>query len=172
MNHNFFNRRAVLAIFALVLAILFSFGAGADDYAKGNGALEVFDAEGISASPAWVQIWVGFMLLMFAIGLFVFAWKRPLARWVAGGFIVSAATGEMVFGALGLPFLSGAIAIMHLVCWTPGLILLLTQRPFANPEEGRWYRLWTGLMTGTILFSFVFDIRDAFIYISHLAGSA
>lgn len=141
---------------------------GAEVYAKGNGALEVFDADGMAASPTWVMAWVGFMMVTFAIGLFVFAWKKPIARWAAGGFIVSAATGAAVFNALGLPFLSGSIAIMHLVCWTPALILLLVKRPFADAAEGRWFRIWSGVMTFVILFSFVFDIRDAFIYISHV----
>ncbi len=176
MNPSFSAHRVVFLVLAIVLTLLFTAGfsleVNAADYGKGNGALEVFDGEGMSASPAWVRAWVGFMLLMFAIGLFVFAWKRPLARWVAGGFIVSAAAGAPLFGALGLPFLSGSIAIMHLVCWMPGLVLLLTQRPFSNPEEGRWFRIWTGLMTGTILFSFIFDIRDAYIYLSHMAGAS
>jgi len=55
------------------------------------------------------------------------------------GFIVSASTGEAVFRDLGLPFLSGAIAIMHIVCWTPALVLLLTRKPFLDPEQGRWF---------------------------------
>jgi len=53
------------------------------------------------------------------------------------GFIVSASTGEAVFRALDLPFLSGDIAIMHIVRWTPALVLLLTRRPFLDPEQGR-----------------------------------
>ena len=165
--------RVLFLFVAVALALLFSADVSAADaavsYSKGNGALEVFDGEGMSASPAWVRAWVGFMLLMFAIGLFVFAWKRPLARWVAGGFLVSAGAGGPVFSALGLPFLSGSIAIMHLVCWMPGLILLLTQRPFSNPQEGKWFRIWTALMTATIIFSFFFDIRDAYLYISHFS---
>lgn len=159
---------SVIALGALIL-LACSASFGAEEYTKGHGALEVFDAEGMALTPLWVRLWVGFMLLMFATGLFVFAWKQPAARWVAGGFIVSATTGAMVFNALGLPFLSGSIAIMHLVCWMPGLIYLVIKRPFLDEAQGRWFRVWSGTMLATILFSFVFDLRDAYIYISHIS---
>jgi len=145
---------------------------GAEEYSKGHGALEVFDSEGIAASPLWVQLWVGFMLLMFATGLFAFAWTQPIARWVAGGFVVSALSGELIFKALGLPFLSGSIAIMHLVFWMPGLLFLLIQRPFVDDTQGTFFRIWSGIMTGSILFSFLFDLRDAYRYLAHVIGIA
>jgi hypothetical protein len=162
----------IYASITLAIFMFFSSSAlGAEEFAKGHGALQYFDAEGMSVTPMWVQVWVAAMVLTFAIGLFVFAWKQPIARWAAGGFIVSASTGEAVFATLGLPFLSGAIAIMHIVCWTPALVLLLTRRPFLDPEQGRWFRIWSGAITFVISFSFIFDIRDAAIYIAHFAGA-
>ena len=160
-----------LSLIALCLITLIISGAsfGAEEYAKGHGALEVFDAEGIALAPMWVKLWVGFMLLMFATGLIAFAWKQPIARWTSGGFIVSASTGAVVFSSLGLPFLSGSIAIMHLVCWMPGLIYLVIKRPFLDAEQGLWFKVWSGLMLFTIVFSFVFDLRDAYIYIVHIS---
>lgn len=157
---------------AFILALAGTSAYGAEGFAQGHGALEVFDGVGFAAAPLWVRIWVGLMIATFAVGLFVFAWKRPLARWAAGGFLVSAMTGQAVFSALGLPFLSGSIAIMHLVCWTPALVLLLIQRPFLDASESKWFRAWSAAMTFAILFSFVFDIRDAFIYIAHFADAA
>ncbi len=144
-------------------------GAGAEEYGKGNGALEYFDAEGIAASPQWVQIWIFVMLGTFALGL-VFVWWRPIARWAVGGILASLFLGEIPFAALDLPYLSGAIAIAHLVCWSPALYLLLTRRPFLQAGEAVGYRVWTAAMTGVILFSFVFDLRDAAIYIDHFSG--
>lgn len=153
------------------LAALWSLSAlGAEQFAKGHGALEVFDADGVAASPLWVQLWVGFMVLTFAVGLIFFVWKRPIARWAVGGFLFSALTGEFIFSALGLPFLSGSIAIMHLLGWTPALVLLLIRRPFLDANEGQAFRIWSGVMIFVILFSFVFDIRDAFLYIQHFSG--
>ncbi len=128
-------------------------------------ALEVFDR---AAAPLWVQIWLPFMMATFMVGL-IFAWRKPIARWAVGGFLFALATGQLVFGALGLPMLSGAIAIWHLVCWSPALIMLLVQRPFLDADEGRWFRIWSAVMTGVIIFSFVFDIRDAWIYIAHFS---
>ena len=154
----------------IALMTLWSVGAfGAEEFAKGTGALEIFDGEAFAAMPLWGQVWLVFLVSTFVVGLIFFAWKQPIARWAAGGFIVSIATGHMVFAALGLPMLSGSIAIWHIVCWTPALVLLLTQRPFLNPNEGRWYRIWSGVMTCAILFSFVFDVRDAVIYIDHFS---
>ena len=144
-------------------------GASAQEYGKGNGALEYFDAEGIAASPQWVQIWIFIMLGTFALGL-VFVWWRPIARWAVGGILASLLLGEFPFTALGLPYLSGAIAIAHIVCWSPALYLLLTQRPFLKAGEAVGFRLWCGAMTAVILFSFVFDLRDAAIYIDHFSG--
>jgi len=154
-----------LSVFVLVL----SHGAlGAQEYEKGHGALQVFDSAGMAVTPLWVQMWVGFMVVMFATGLFAFCWKQPIARWIVGGFILSALIGESIFNALGLPFLSGSIAILHLVFWTPGLILLLMQRPFLDPAQGKWFRVWSGVMVCSILFSYVFDIRDAMTYLNHV----
>ena len=162
-------RSAILTSLGILTLCASTYVLGAEEYIKGNGALEVFDGEGMEASPLWVRMWVGFMVLMFATGLFIFAWKQAIARWVAGGFIVSVSSGAFVFSALNLPFLSGSIAIMHLICWTPGLAFLILKQPFLDSDQGMAFRIWSVSMTGTILFSFVFDIRDAWIYISHVS---
>ena len=168
------------AVTLALITLMSATGAGAEEYAKGHGALEVFDPEGIANSPQWVQIWIFYIMLpAFALGL-LFVWTKPIARWVVGGILASLFLGELPFAALGLPYLSGAIALAHIVCWSPALYFLLTQRPFltaSEPAESRFvglyrgaYRAWTGLITFVILFSFVFDIRDAAIYIDHMAG--
>ncbi|MFS1522900.1 hypothetical protein ACL7TT_02100 [Microbulbifer sp. 2304DJ12-6] len=141
-----------------------------EQYIAGHGALEVFNAHGFMQTPTWVQIWVCFLAITFLVG-FYFAWKHPLARWTSGGFILSAAGGSMAFALLRLPFLGGSIALMHILCWLPGLILLLIHRPFLNTNEPAGFRIWAGTITGVILFSFIFDIRDAVIYIDHISGT-
>ncbi len=163
-------RTSSLMIAVGLLALAVSGTAGAEDYAKGHGALQVFDEEGIANSPQWVQMWIFYVMLpAFALGL-IFVWWRPIARFAVGGFLCSMFLGGPIFQALGLPYLSGAIAIAHIVFWSPALILLLSWRPFFDRAEAIGYRLWTALMTVVILFSFVFDIRDAAIYIDHMAG--
>ena len=131
----------------------------------GNGALEVFDSEGLKASPGWVQVWVYFMMLMFASGL-VFVKRHNIARWLVGGFILGILTLIILQKGLGIVPLSGLIALMHLLFWSPGLFKLLKGRPFFNGVSP--ISIWSGLMTMTILFSFIFDLRDAAIYLHHL----
>ena len=163
-------RTSSVILAAGFIALILSGTAGAEEYAKGHGALQVFDDEGIANSPPWVQAWIFYVMLpTFALGL-IFVWWRPIARFAVGGFLCSMLLGGPIFQALGLPYLSGAIAIAHIVFWSPALMLLLIWRPFLDGAEALGYRLWSALMTFVILFSFVFDIRDAAIYIDHVAG--
>jgi hypothetical protein len=138
-------------------------------YSKGNGTLKIFDAEGIAASPLWVQIWLVFMALTYASGL-LFVLKQTIARLAVGGFVAGIFIGDFIFLAIGLPMLSGAIAIVHVLFWTPALIMLLIKRPFMHEQENMAFRVWSGTMTFVICFSFLFDIRDAVIYILHFSA--
>ena len=144
--------------------------ANAETYAKGNGALEIFDYQGLLNSPTWVIVWVFLMLLAFVAGLF-FVRRERIARWVVGGFI-SGMIALQIIELMGVTVLSGTIALVHLLAWSPGLYLLLTQRPFLNAkllsENKGAYKTWTGIITAVILFSFIFDIRDTIIYLQHV----
>lgn len=151
-------------------ASCFSVIAANSEYSYGHGALQVFGGDGFKEAPTWVKIWISFLLSTFLIG-FYFALKHPIARWTSGGFIVSMTSGHTVFSLLSLPFLGGSIAIMHLVCWMPALIFLLIKRPFLDLDKPKGFRIWSGVITGVILFSFVFDIRDALLYIHHFSSS-
>ncbi len=41
----------------------------AQTYEPGHGALQMFNEEGRGVTPAWVRIWVMFMVAVFAAGL-------------------------------------------------------------------------------------------------------
>lgn len=148
---------------------LFSFflatTAQAQEYPKGHGALEIFDAEGMEAAPQWVMTWIMFMAASFAAGL-LFVWKHPVARWVVGCF-VAGIVALTISAQFGVRQLSGFIALMHIVFWSPALYQLLTKRPFIA-EKITPFSIWSGLITAVILFSFIFDFRDAAIYLNHL----
>ena len=104
------NNSITITVWVL-LAMLWSARAlGAEEFPKGTGALEVFDGEAFAAAPLGAQMWLVFLVSTFVVGL-VFVRKQPIARWAVGGFIVSLVTGHMFFAALGLPMLSGSIAI-------------------------------------------------------------
>lgn len=152
-----------LTLLAL-LSLSIASSALAQDVVHGNGALEIFDSEGMANSPIWVGVWIGFMMGTFLVGLGM-AIKQVQARWVmtfiVAGFVT---TGVLTMG-LSIPAFSGLIALIHLVFWTPALIVLLKNRTFLK-QKG-WFARWTGLITFVILFSFIFDIRDAAIYLDH-----
>ena len=117
--------------------------------------------------PRWVSIWLGILMTTFALGL-LFVWRHVEARWVVGGFIcmilMTVATGRI----LGLVPLSGLFSLVHLICWSPALYILLKRRPFM--QDRSLYALWSGAITAVIIFSFIFDIPDAAIYLDHMFG--
>ncbi len=156
-----FPLRLLLTISLLAPAIVY----GQNEYAHGHGALEIFDAKGMQQTPTWVMAWIMFMAATFVVGL-IFAWKHTVARWVVGGFIVGMIAAELIGRAFAIPPLSGYIALIHVIFWSPALYQLLKKRPFLGPTTP--FSIWSGVMTFVILFSFVFDIRDAFIFLRHI----
>jgi len=139
--------------------------AQSENYERGHQALQLWDNEAMALAPQWVRIWLMIMGASFAIGLF-FVWRHPIARWVVGGFIAAIAVSGFVAPALGIVGLSGFVALVHLFCWSPALYQLLTKRPFLGDTSA--FSIWSGVITAVILFSFIFDIRDAFIYLQHI----
>ena len=161
---NIFRIAALLSLGALACAV----PALAQEYQSGHGALQIWDEAAQSAAPQWVQVWLIILIGSFALGL-LFVWKRVIARWVVGGFIAMIGTMIILTGPLGLPSLSGMIALVHIIFWSPALYLLLTRRPFL--KERSFYGAWSALITAVILFSFVFDVRDTAIYLDHILGT-
>ncbi len=165
------TRSAILG--GLTAAILLTVpGASAqapEGYVSGVGPLQYFDHAAIIGSPLWLKIWLGIMVATFAAGLF-FVPKHAVARWAVGGFLMPFLVMSSIIDALGWPFLSGSIALAHLLFWTPALVLLLWQRPFSNTNNRMAFRIWSGLMAAVIAFSLFFDVRDAFIYVAHFSA--
>lgn len=161
---------ALIVFLTVVQALFFTSTAWSADYVKGHAALEIFDSEGMSLAPTWVKYWIGFMALSFISGIF-FVKNHVIARWVVGGFFFGFVLTSLA-PLLNIVVLSGFIALIHIVCWSPGLFKLLKARPFLSGDQNRSaFSIWTGIITLVILFSFVFDIRDAAIYLKHLLGS-
>ena len=160
-----------IGLIAMVITILSAGPVGAEEYPSGAGALEVFDGAARAAVPVPLKIWLMVLLGTFAASI-IFVWKKPVARWALGGLIFAMFVGPKIITALGWPMLGGGIALSHIVCWTPVLIVLLWKRPFMNSEEWLPYRIWSALLLAVIIISFVFDIRDAWIYVNHIGSLA
>ncbi|NND00271.1 MAG: hypothetical protein HKN85_08825 [Gammaproteobacteria bacterium] len=157
--------RSLTASVICLAAVIVSSAAQATDYQSGYGALQVFDDAAMQSLPPWLKVWLVILLTSFAAGLF-FVWNHPIARWVVGGLIATMVVVEGLAPALGIPVVSGFLSLCHLAFWSPGLYLLLRERPFLGKITA--FSIWSGIMTAVILFSFVFDIRDALIYLRHL----
>lgn len=161
------NDSLKLLVGALLLFAVSIEPALAQPYQSGHQPLELWDEVGRTTMPRWVSIWLGILMTTFALGLF-FVWRHVEARWVVGGFVammvVTVASGR-VFGLLPL---SGLFSLVHLICWSPALYVLLTRRPFLKDRS--LYAVWSGAITAVIIFSFIFDIPDAAIYLDHMLG--
>ena len=96
----------------------------------------------------------------------IFVKNHVEARWLTGGFVAGILFSKLVLPEFDVVPLSGLSSLVHVVFWTPALVLLFKNRPFTKGLSV--YNLWAGLATACILFSFVFDIKDAFIYVAHI----
>ena len=146
-----------------------SAGAWAAGYQSGHHALELFDDNAMRNAPQILSLWLMFMTASFAAGL-LFVRRHVIARWAVGGFVLTILCVMFILPALGLPALSGLLALIHLIFWSPALYLLLRHRPFLAGLSP--FSIWSGVMALVIAISFVFDIRDAAIYLDHMAGTA
>lgn len=153
----------------VICLIMASTVALAVEYSSGHGALELFDEKGMADMPPLLHIWVNVMIGVFALGI-LFVWNYPIASWLVGGFILTVIMVLFVYPVLNIPVLGGLIALTHIVCWSPGLYCMLKTRPFF--KEVTLYSIWAGVITLVILISFIFDIRDAGIYLAHLSKAA
>lgn len=113
------------------------------------------------------MIWIVSATACFAVGL-LFVWRHSIARWVVGCYIAGfvALIISSTFDAVQLK-LSGFYALVHIVFWSPALYQLLTKRPFLD-KKATAFSVWSGVITAVILFSFIFDIHYAYIYLNHI----
>lgn len=148
-RYSWFTRGLLLAILLLLLLPrLTGIDAGLAPGAEWNHTT-------VWTTPIWLQVWLlGVLFPTFLASLF-FVRRSREARFAAGGFVLShlpMATGlfELTVGGVGL---------VHLICWTPALVLLARRRPsvvFATP-----FGLWVHAMLVVIAVSLAFDARDA-----------
>lgn len=163
-----------LALMLLGLIVLFATApkpaqVNIADFVPGNHALDlwggVMGGEGLASSPLWVQYFLKTLFGVSLIGI-LFMPKHHEARWAAGGLLAGVFNTFYVIPYLPIVSLGGMYAVMHFVLWLPGIYLLLKNRPFLRGFTP--YSIWCGVVTGIILFSFIFDVRDSAVYIPYV----
>jgi len=167
------KKTAIVLLIAMVAGLVILFASAPQEteatlsqYEYGNLALEIWGAQGRMASPLWVHIWVYFIFFNGLTSIF-FMRHHTEARWAGGGILFA----TVFFSLFLLPILpilelGGMFAVMHFILWTPGLYLLLRNRPFTKGWSP--FAVWSGMATFTILFSYIFDVRDVSVYIPHI----
>lgn len=151
----------------ILLLLLFSFPAFAlaTDYQAGHQALQIWNADAKANVPPLVGIWLNVMMVTFVSSL-LFVWKHNTARILLAGVAISISCGPLIAKSMGLVVLSGYVALMHIIFWSPALFFLLKERAFLKKLTP--YSVWAGLAASVITISFVFDVRDATIYLTHM----
>lgn len=150
--------------FIIILGMVLAITVHANDYVSGHQALQVWDADAQENLPQWIKIWLLSMMLVFAAGL-LFVWRHVEARWLVAGVVLGLLFSKFALPVLGWVPLSGLVALIHLVFWSPALYMMLKNRPFM--KELSPYAVWSGLATACIIFSFIFDVRDSIKYLMY-----
>jgi hypothetical protein len=114
----------------------------------------------VGALPAWVQLWMHFMQVVFGASL-VFAWRYPEARALLAS-VTGALVAALVWG--GLYGFSRLWGVWHLVFYTPFVVYLARRR--RRISRGRVFRAWLAVATATMVISLVFDAVDVARYLA------
>lgn len=114
-----------------------------------------WDHDSVWSTPIWLRVWLLGVLFPVFLASLCFVRRSREARFAAGGFALShlpMATGLFEASV-------GSVGLIHLVCWTPALVLLARRRASVDPATP--FGLWVHAMFAVIAISLVFDARDA-----------
>jgi hypothetical protein len=112
----------------------------------------------VAELPLWINVWRGWMFLVFTLALVFVLWKRE-ARWLAGTMIVSVVAYNLVSMATGVGRFP---SIAFVASWSP-LAVYLARRWPALPRATRFdraYRGWFAAALGTLVVSLAFDVYN------------
>ncbi len=109
----------------------------------------------VAGLPLWVNVWRGWMFLIFTLAI-VFVIHKVEARWLAVTMIVSIIAYNLVTMAVGVGRLP---SIAFLVFWSPLAWYFLRRRPqqVGTGRFDRAYSVWMRLVLVTLLVSLAFD---------------
>lgn len=124
--------------------------------------MELFEAfsRDLAAGPAWVEVWVNFIGLVFMLAI-PFAFVRVEARWAVLAMALALPSMLGLYSIVGFVRLLG---IVHVVYWTPLAIYLWRRRAQWRVKESLAGK-WIALLFATIVVSLAFDYTDVVRYL-------
>lgn len=108
--------------------------------------------------PVWLRIWLLWILFPIFLASLLFLRRSIEARAAAAGFILSHV--PMMIHLFDVTV--GVVGLMHLVFWSPALVLLAQKQPRVDPKTA--FGFWVHAMLFVIAVSLAFDLRDALLY--------
>jgi hypothetical protein len=125
------------------------------EFAKRYSATEAQMQAYVEGLPVWVNVWRGWMFVVFTAAIVFVLWKRE-ARWLAITMIVSLVAynlATMRFGVGRFP------SVAFLLLWSPLALYLLRRRPYlvSRPIFDRVYGWWLTTALATLVVSLAFD---------------
>ena len=116
--------------------------------------------EAIMMQPLWLQVWVGWMVVVNILGAIMFI-SRQEAKWVLVAMAGNIVLMNWLFAVYGYQRILG---LAHVVFWTPLVIYLWRRRPHWKVETlgGKWI----ALLFTTNLVSLVIDYLDVARYLA------
>lgn len=127
-------------------------------------ALWVWNNKARTSLPPGLMCWLA-VLVATCLASALFVRDHASARWVLGGFVVS----HLLVFTLPLAKLfvmrRGVVSLLHLLCWSPGWVATLVA--VWRQEGGALFLGWSVALLVVMGISFVFDLRDAGVYVGY-----
>lgn len=108
--------------------------------------------------PPWVQLWVAVILVPVNLAPLAFL-DQPQGVLIAGLAVIGMALNiPIMVTARGM---SGAMALPHLLCWTPLVIIVAAMLLMGDQDLTPAYMRFLALLLVIDVISLVFDAKDA-----------
>lgn len=131
--------------------------------ASASYALEDWNMEARRNLPLTMKLWLAAMLITNLAAVF-FVRKHVAARWVLGAWLFSHAWIAILEGTGAYTVQGGLVSLGHIVVWAPAIYALYRHRGEIKLPSA--YGIWASLMLFFYGVSLIFDVRDAFIWLS------
>ncbi len=109
-----------------------------------------------------------FLLVSANLASLAFVATHHPPRWVIDGFVVSHVLVVVFANVKKFTMRRGTVSLLHLACWSPGWICTIVE--ICSGPSGT-YLIWCIWLVATVGISFIFDTRDAVVYLKSLFRS-